>query len=107
MNKIKAEIAARCLGDARTNPRLAERAALVTGAGKSDTGPLTVEPDVGKITVCRQRRPTARTTASTGSAVSLVFGQQRRTCRGAARALRGHHSGRSRSNSPMPRAFHY
>ena len=54
MNKIKAEIAARCFGDARTNPRLAERAALVTGVGKSDTGPLTVEPDVGKITVCRQ-----------------------------------------------------
>ena len=53
-NKIEAAIGVRGLGDAGAGPRLAERAALMTCAGRRDIDLLTGEPGIGKNTVCRQ-----------------------------------------------------
>ena len=45
---------ARDLGDTGDSPRLAERAALMTRAGRRHIGLHTREPGVGKTTVCGQ-----------------------------------------------------
>ncbi len=99
---------ARDLGDAGVSPRLEERAALMTYAGRRDIELLTREPGIGKNTaVCRQVADSLHDgvhQVPTWSATSLAFGQQRRTCRGAARALRGHHPGRRREVQVSRRA---
>ena len=99
---------ARDLGDAGVSPRLEERAALMTCAGRRDIDLLTREPGIGKNkAVCRQMADSLHDgvhQVPTWSAASLAFGQQRRTCRGAARALRGHHPGRRREVQVSRRA---
>ena len=98
---------ARDLGDAGVSPRLAERAAVMTCAGRRDIDLLTGEPGIGKNKACRQEADNLHDgvhQVPTRSDASFVFGQQRRTFRGAARIARPSSGARRREVQVSRRA---